>query len=67
MSDCYFKMSNKKCGVLTKKACRGCSFRKTKQELEDGRRKADERILSLPYEQRVHILNKYGRSIEDEG
>lgn len=67
MIDCVFKIACRRCAALTRKSCKGCRFRKTRKQLEEGRRKADERILSLPYEQREHILNKYGRNIDYEG
>lgn len=50
----------KHCKALTKKACEGCTFYKTVAELQRGREKADARIQSLPYVQRIAILSKYG-------
>ena len=49
------------CAVLTEKKCHGCSFRKTHEELDAGREKADDRIASLPEEQQEYIRRKYPR------
>ena len=47
------------CSALTEKRCVGCSFRKTREELDAGREKADDRIAALPEEQQEHIRFKY--------
>lgn len=47
------------CGALSEKQCHGCSFYKSPEEYNAGRKKADERIASLPEAQRVHIMQKY--------
>ena len=47
------------CMALSEKQCHGCSFYKTPQQLTEGRKKADERIASLPAEQQTHIRFKY--------
>lgn len=66
MSECYFNRGTK-CAALRDKKCTGCSFRKTHKQMIEGRRKADERIASLPYEQREYIAEKYGRFIAEDG
>ncbi len=58
MNDCYFKM-DKKCAILKSKCCRGCKFRKTRKQLDEGRRKAMKRLMSLPYARMVELLKKY--------
>ena len=47
------------CIALNEKQCRGCAFRKTHEELDAGREKADDRIASLPDEQQEYIRKKY--------
>lgn len=48
------------CAALREKNCHDeCSFRKTQKQLAEGRKKADERIASLPAEQQAHIRFKY--------
>ena len=59
-SECVFDKDGR-CSALTSKMCVGCRFKKTKQELDAGRRKALERISTLP--NRDYINNKY--SLED--
>lgn len=56
MDKCAFDKGYK-CSALTSKMCAGCKFRKTKQELEEGRRKAMERIQESP--NRDRIIEKY--------
>ena len=54
------------CAALREKQCHECSFYKTQAQLTEGRKKADERIASLPSEQQAHIRLKYsqlGRSV----
>lgn len=58
MCDCVFSIRTK-CGVLTEKNCEGCHFRKTREELLQGREKAAERIRSLPPDKQEHIRLKY--------
>ena len=58
MKDCVFSTETK-CSALTTKVCDLCPFRKTEEELEEGRKKAKERIKSLPEKQRKHIIKKY--------
>ena len=47
------------CAALREKQCDGCSFYKTQAQLTEGRKRADERIESLPVEQQVYIKHKY--------
>lgn len=56
--ECCFDRGTK-CAILTCMKCAGCSFKKTQAQLAHGRKKAIERIASLPYEQRKHIESKY--------
>ena len=58
MHECAFDLG-KKCFALTEKQCKGCKFRKTNEELAEGREKARRRIESLPIMERNHIKNKY--------
>jgi hypothetical protein len=64
MSKCAFDL-DKKCAALDKKECKGCGFFKTKEELDEGRKKADARIISLETPLREYIMGKYygGRRI----
>lgn len=50
------------CAALTLKECIGCHFRKSQDELDAGRERADDRIASLPDEVQDKIAKKY-RSI----
>ena len=47
------------CTALVEKKCHGCSFRKTREELDEGRERAAYRINKLPEEQRDRIDRKY--------
>ena len=58
MNDCAFN-NDKKCIALNKKKCAGCPFRKTQEELNEGRQKALKRISKLPPKTQAHILTKY--------
>lgn len=58
MNYCAFDLDNK-CAALSKKQCVGCRFRKTEQELNDGRQKAIDRISNLPRSKQIHISRKY--------
>lgn len=51
------------CSALTDKKCEGCKFRKSEDELLEGRQKAEKRIMKLPLIKQLHIHRKYyGRS-----
>jgi hypothetical protein len=52
---------NTLCTALAVKECHGCAFRKTHEELDAGRERAEKRIESLPEEQQDHIFYKYGK------
>ena len=58
MNKCAFDREDK-CTALREKQCDGCRFRKTEQELNDGRQKAIDRINNLPYSKQIHITRKY--------
>lgn len=58
MKKCVFK-KNSKCSVLVNGVCQNCSFCKTQRQLEEGRRKAKERIRSLPKDESAYIYDKY--------
>lgn len=55
------------CGALNSKQCVGCHFRKTEEELREGRMESANRILNLPEKQRGKILRKYHDSGRDFG
>lgn len=55
---CVFKKENG-CMILTHGKCQKCSFMKTREELDNGRRKASERIKSLPMVEKEYIQEKY--------
>ena len=56
---CAFKINDRKCSALTKKACMRCHFYKTLADVEEGRKKAEERIQSLPIKTQRAIIDKY--------
>ena len=58
MYECAFDRGEE-CAALKYKECKGCHFRKTKEELEEGREKARKRIESMPFVEREHIKQKY--------
>ena len=58
MEPCYFKSKNS-CSVTTRKSCLGCSFRKTEEQVMQGRRNATARIESLPEQRRNDIKARY--------
>lgn len=47
------------CTALSEKQCVGCGFRKTEEELKEGRRKATDRLISLPKATQTRIARKY--------
>ena len=60
MSECAFENDfNGECSAMTEKKCQGCKFRKTKDELEEGRKKARERFDALPLDLRTYLKQKY--------
>lgn len=58
MTKCAFDLDGK-CIALNEKDCVGCNFRKTKQELDEGREKADARIRALEPPLRHYLMRKY--------
>ena len=58
MKKCVFK-KNASCAVLVNGKCKKCSFCKTERQLEEGRRKAKERIRTLTKEEQEYIDEKY--------
>ena len=58
MKICVFD-NGEECDALREKNCVGCPFRKTPEELKEGRRKAFERIEKLPLAERIVIHRKY--------
>ena len=58
MENCAFNNGDT-CMALTYKQCEGCSFYKTREEVDAGRKKAKERIDKLPNEVHNHISRKY--------
>lgn len=49
------------CTALSEKKCHKCSFRKTTEELDEGREKAEDRIASLPEDKQEYIRFKYNK------
>lgn len=64
-NECVFNWG-RKCTALTQKNCESCRFRKTREELEAGRQRAQERVNSLPEDQQAHIRRKYNQKQEEE-
>lgn len=58
MEKCTFD-KGEKCVALSVHDCEGCPFRKTKEELLAGRRKARAMLNKLPQERRDAIDKKY--------
>ena len=58
MSICAFDRDGE-CVALNTKQCVGYRFNKTEWELKEGRKKATERILSLPKATHIRIARKY--------
>ena len=48
MEKCAFDLDEQRCSALTKKECEGCHFYKTATQVAEGRRKAEERLDSIP-------------------
>ena len=55
---CAFE-DGKACAALKEKQCICCAFRKTKEELQEGRLKAAKLVEALPTAKRLHISRKY--------
>ena len=58
MENCVFNVSFSRCGALTTKRCKDCGFCKTREQLEEGRARAKQRVSSLPNAER--LVEKYG-------
>lgn len=56
---CVFDKDAYTCAALTHKQCTGCRFRKTLEQLDDGRERAEDRISTLPDEVQDKIAKKY--------
>lgn len=63
MSKCTFE-HGEHCSALTEKNCKGCNFRKTEEELESGRKKAQVRLLMLPSFKLSAIRHKYYKGMK---
>ena len=57
--DKCFAESNDRCRALKIKDCGGCRFYKTKEEAEQSKKKALDRIMSLDEEVRRNIIDTY--------
>ena len=58
MKNCTFDKGSE-CNALNIKNCEGCAFRKTTEELNEGRQKAEKHIRTLPQTTQIHIKRKY--------
>ena len=58
MAKCFADV-NGECSALKIKDCKGCTFYKTKEEAEKGRKKALIRIQSLDKDITDYIIDKY--------
>ena len=56
---CAFDMGVGRCSALKDKCCEGCTFFKSKERLEEGIKKADKRVKTLPKRQQQYIYDKY--------
>lgn len=52
------------CAALTSKECENCRFRKTKEELERGRKNAIEKVRRLPRQRFLYIKMTYKQKYE---
>ena len=66
MNECVFS-KGRTCSALTVKSCKNCRFRKTKEQLEEGRKRAKARIASLPENIQMAIADKYGCGVTEWG
>lgn len=63
MKECYFDLG-RDCGCLVEKKCSGCHFRKTREEVFEGRKKSMDRLKELcSY---VRFYEKYHGSFNPE-
>jgi hypothetical protein len=63
MSKCAFEYGEH-CLALTKKNCTGCRFKKTEEQLEAGRKKAQLKLLMLPKRKLNAIRSKYYKGMK---
>ena len=60
MMKCAFDLGEK-CNAMAEKNCNGCKFRKTEQELKEGREKAVTRLMTFDRAFLEGIKRKYYR------
>ncbi len=58
MSKCTFDCGEH-CIALTEKSCKGCEFKKTDEQLAEGRKKAQLKLFMLPAQKLKAIREKY--------
>ena len=58
MNSC-FAYDKRKCSALKKKECEDCNFYKTKEEVEESRKKSINHIKSLDEYKRNNIIDTY--------
>ena len=58
---CAFNAGDDSCTALTIKKCEGCRFRKSNDELIEGRERAAARIQTFPKDYQAHIKSKYSQ------
>ena len=58
MNNCAFDRGDT-CSALNERSCENCSFRKTEQELREGREYAQKFLDRLPPDKRKAIETKY--------
>ena len=58
MNECVFEIRGD-CIALTEKRCEKCAFKKTRDELINGRMKFFDRLPLLPPARRIHLLEWY--------
>lgn len=63
MSKCAFEHGDY-CDALTEKNCKGCRFRKTEEQLEAGRKKAQLKLFMLPKRKLNSIRSKYYKGMK---
>lgn len=60
MDRCVFDNGNR-CAALETLKCENCTFRKTRHELIEGRKRSRQLLEKLPADQLEHIESKYYR------
>ena len=56
---CAFDQGKRSCAALNVKKCENCRFRKSNNELIEGRERAAARIKTFTKEYQAHIKSKY--------